>query len=161
MTPKQEQALRTAVYATAAPIAGAGADALGEYLGGDIDSSGEAFGRGALSGAAEGALSGAALGSSIAPGIGTAIGAGIGFIGGGLMKGLSSQKEYEQYKKVKKAQEKAQRYQKTEAQAAARRMSGYDSIGMDYKPETVEGVNAQLGSGMSSFDAYKASRYGG
>jgi hypothetical protein len=161
MTKAQRQALNTAMYSAAAPVAGAGVDALTSYVGGDIDSSGEAFGRGALKGATQGALSGAGIGSSIAPGVGTVIGAAVGFIGGGLMEGLSSQKQYEEYKKVKKAQEKAQRFQRTEAQAAARRMSGGQSAGMNYRPETIEGVDAELGSGLSSFDAYKATRYGG
>ena len=77
------------------------------------------------------------------------------------MEGLSTSKQYDEYKKVKRAQEKAQKFQRTEAQAAARRMSGGRSIGMNYQPQTTESVNAELGSGLSTFDSYKATRYGG
>ena len=151
LTAAQQQSLETALAVAAGPTG----DFIGEKISGEIGSENEAFWRGGLSGGMQGAATGAAIGGPI--------GAGVGFLAGGLIGGLKSSKEYEQYEKAKKAQEKVQRFQRTEAQASARRKGGQagKESNFAYRAESPPAVETQLGSGLSTFDAYKANRFGG
>jgi len=125
------------------------------------------------------ALSGAGLGASIGsvagPGgtaIGAAAGAGIGagvglvggFLGGGFKGYMDAGKEYDQARKLQRAQEKEARRQKADAQAYGRRSASKRAEGMErayLSASPPPEMDVTAGPGISSYDAFKAKTYGG
>ena len=121
----------------------------------------------ALSGAGLGASIGAA-GGPIGAGAGAAIGAGVGlvggFLGGGFKGYMDAGKEYDQAKKLQRAQEKEARRQKADAQAYGRRSASKRAEGMErayLSASPPAEMDVTAGSGISSYDAFKAKTYGG
>ena len=116
-----------------------------------------------LSAAMSGAAMGAKLGTALGPGVGTAIGAGAGLVIGGLIGGWKSWKQHEAMTAAQKREmtqanragaEQSRQALRERGKAGAEMQRAYQST-----PEEMSG--SPVGSGVSSYDAYKARNYGG
>ena len=113
-----------------------------------------------------GAMTGASLGFSMGKNLGlkgALIGGIAGLAVGGIKGVLSAGQEYEQAKKMQRAQEKENRRQRIDAEAYGRRAASKRAEGLERtylaagNPPEVE---VTAGPGMSSYDAFKAKKYG-
>jgi hypothetical protein len=127
----------------------------------------EAITGGAAKGGLSTAMTGAALGSMLGP-AGTATGAVIGGVAGllvgGISGGMKAQKDYISGKKAERARKKQMRFDAYESGARQRAAAGrgVEMVERQYAATTAPAeLDTTVGSGVSSFDNYKARTYGG
>ena len=165
LTEGEKRAVQDALYMSPAPASEAGMAVRGGDTRGTYQR--QQFGQEGLQTGFAGALAGASLGYKVAGLPGMAKGAVIGGVGGLLVGGIkgaiTAGQEYEQAKKLQRAQEKEVRRQRLDAQAFGRRTASQRAEGMERAylaagspPE----IDVTAAPGVSSYDAFKARKYG-
>lgn len=112
------------------------------------------------------AMSGGALGAKIGSvgGLpGAAVGAGVGLLAGGLIGGIKSWMDYDALEASQKAQMKLENRAMAEQKRQSLRERGKAGAEMEraYRASPAEVEGSPIGTGASSFDAYKARKFGG
>ena len=163
----ERKAMRSAIYDEAGMSVVEG-QSKGRYMASQTGKGVAEYGLpAALTGATLGAKMGMAAGGVTGP-VGALMGAGAGLVAGGVVGGfkglIGSGKEYDQAKKMMRAQVKETRRQETDARAYGKRaqMKRAEEIERSYlAASSPQEIDMNAGAGFSGYDAFKVNRYGG